>query len=133
MPLKGAVIKAAPTSFTVVGGTDETLSEMGTVIPGGLQLTDNAVTDFYVRPVVTVKAKPATRLADGTYSRMKNTVTFTLPKVLASGKQELNNMRIEFNVHPETTVAEKLDLRSRVAQLLFDTDFTQFWDAGTLS
>jgi hypothetical protein len=55
-----------------------------------------------------------------------------MPKILADGSTEYNLIRIEREVHPESTAAEALELNIQGAQLLFDSEVLAFWSAGSL-
>lgn len=131
MPLKGAAVLQTGTN-SATGGTSITYSTGPRVIPGGVQCQNNAVTDFRVRPTFVARYREPKLLVDGTWTKGKWSITFTIPKLLASGKTVLNIFRLEREVHPESTAAEALELNIQAAQFCFDTDFTAFWASGSL-
>lgn len=133
MGLQATTIKSGTTAMTPSDGTDFTLTPDGQTVPSGLHLADAAQTDFRIRRNCTVKNKVPTVQADGTYTKDKKSMTFVAPKILASGKTVFNLIRIEREIHPESTAAEALDLNMIGAQLLSDTDLTAFWASGSLS
>lgn len=133
MSVQNAVVKSGSTAMTPTGGTDVTFTPDGLSVANGVHIADAAQADFRIRRNITLKNKVPTLLADGTYSKDKKSVTLVCPKILTSGKTVFNLIRIEREVHPESTAAEALDLCMIGAQLLSDTDFTSFWSSGSLA
>jgi hypothetical protein len=133
MPLKGAVIKDGASAMTPTGGSDMTFNEDGQPVVGGVHLANTAQTDFRIRENMTVKQKVPTISASGVYSKDKKSITYVEPKILASGVTVFNLIRIEREVHPESSAAEALNLNMVGAQLLSDSDFANFWAAGSLA
>lgn len=131
MPVNGAILKKTGTN-SVTGGTDVTYTSDGQTVQNGLHLVDAGTADYRVRPNMTLKHKPPT-FSSGTYSKDRKTVTLVFPKILASGETVFNLIRIEREVHPESTAAEALELNIQGAQVLFDTDFANFWSVGSLA
>lgn len=129
MPL--TILKGGTPSVT--GGTSQTFTPGPAVIVGGVVLQDTSVADFRIRPQLTVKAKLPALVSDGSYTKQKNSVTLSLPQILASGKTVFNLVRIEVEVHPELSSVNAAELRYNAAQLLYDTDLSNFWVAGQLS
>lgn len=119
--------------MTPTGGSDLTLTPDGVTVANGVHVSDAAQTDFRVRRNLTVKNKPPVLSSTGVYSKDRKSMTFVAPKLLASGETVFNLIRIEREVHPESTAAEALDLTMVGAQLCSDTDFTAFWSAGSLA
>jgi hypothetical protein len=132
MTLKAMSINIGGT-LANTGGTAKVFADDGVTIPNGVHLTVPATADFRVRESASFRYRPAALQADGTYSRQNNTVSMTVPKLLASGKYVNNVIRITMDVHPESTATEALDLRKLAAQTLFDSDTDNFWTAGSLS
>lgn len=132
MPLNGSIIKAGATSLSVTGGTDVTLKVNGQSVANGIQLHNEAQADFRIRENLTAKNRPPVAGKDGNWTKGKQQITFVMPKILTSGAITYNLFRGEMEVHPETTAAEKLDLKLRAAQIMSDSDFDGFWAFGTL-
>lgn len=128
----GSIVKGA-SAMTPTGGTAMTLTLDGVTIPNGIHVANALQTDFRIRENATFKNRSPVLAGDGTYGKGKQSVTLTLPKILASGKVVFNLVRIEIECHPESTVAENLDLRMLGAQLCSDTDFSSFWSSGSLA
>lgn len=133
MALTNAIVKTAATSLTVVGGTDMSLAPDGVSIPNGLHLSVPADADFRIRRNLTVKSKIPSLSSLGVYSKDKKSVTYTAPKILASGQTVFNLIRIEREVHPESSAAEALELNMIGAQILSDSDFAAFYSGGSLA
>jgi hypothetical protein len=133
MSLSNAVVKSGATAMTPTGGSDVTFNPDGTTVANGIHIADVAQTDYRIRRNATIKNKVPTLLADGTYSKDKKSISFVAPKILANGNTVFNLIRIEREVHPESTAAEALDLNMIGAQLLSDADFTNFWSVGSLA
>lgn len=132
MALNNSVIKAAATSLSVTGGTDVTFKVNGQTVANGIQLHNEGQADFRIRENLTAKNRPPVAGKDGAYTKGKQQVTLVMPKLLASGAITYNLFRGELEVHPETTAAEKLDLKLRGAQIMSDADFDGFWAFGSL-
>jgi len=130
--LRNMVLKSG-TTLGVTGGTDVTFSDDGVTVPGGVHLMVPAVADYRVRPSSTFRFRAPTLQSDGSYTRDKKTCSYTVPVILASGKVVNNVIRVEREVHPEMMAAAALDLNVMAAQMLFDSDSTSFWAAGSIS
>lgn len=133
MPLKGSILKDGASALTVTGGSDMTFTDDGVTVANGLHVSNAANTDFRVRENMTIRTKNPTINSAGVYSKDKKTVTYVEPKIIASGATVFNLIRVEREVHPETTAAEALNLNMMGGQILSDADFTAFWAAGSLS
>lgn len=132
MSIQNAVVKAGATGLTVVGGTDMSLTPDGLSVANGIHVSNAAETDFRIRENLTVKYKQPT-FNGGVYSKDRKSMVYVEPKILTDGSTVFNLIRIEREVHPETTAAEALNLNMIGGQLLSDTDFTSFWAGGNLS
>jgi hypothetical protein len=133
MPINGMVIKSAGTN-SVTGGTDVTYVADGQDVPNGVHVVNASVADFRVRGNATFKNRvPTYSQTSSKWSKDKKTVTLVLPKLLSSGEIVFNLIRIEREVHPESTAAEAAELNTQGAQLLFDADTTSFWTVGSVA
>lgn len=133
MAIKGSSILVGSTAVTLTGGSAHTMEEDSKVVPGGIHVVDTAVSDFTVRPHSTFSAVSPELLADGTYTKGKRKVTHVRPKRLASNAISPNLIRIQAEIHPETTDAEFLELKLQAVQHIMDADFNSFWSLGTVS
>lgn len=133
MPINGASIPENAT-LAPTGGTAKTFTSNGLTIKNGIQLIDASVTDFRIRPSVTLTVTPPyLNKAVGQWTKGKKTLSFTYPKLLANGAQEFPNISVTLKDHPEMTVAEIQRLCNYAAQFLFDADFTAFWNTGSVA
>lgn len=133
MPLQSAIVKTGATAMTPTGGSDVTFTPDGQTVANGLHLSNAAETDFRIRANMTIKNKVPTINGDGGYSKDRKSVTYVRPKLLADGSTTFNLIRIEREIHPESTAAEALDFSMVGAQILTDADFAAFWASGSLA
>lgn len=134
MPISGMTIlnnstaQAAPT-----GGTPVTLTENGVAITNGKSVADAGNTNFLTRLFAYFRNKPPVKQPDKSYSKGKRTGTIVQPKLIASGEYVNNLIRIEMEVHPESSDAEMTSLMFNGSQLLSDPDTSSFWKSGSLA
>lgn len=126
--LNGSTAQAAPT-----GGTSVTLTENGVTVPNGKSVADASNTNFLTRLYAVFRNKPPAKQPDKTYSKGKRSATATQPKLLANGDYVNNLIRIELELHPETTTAETVSIMLNGSQLLTDADFQEFWKSGSVA
>lgn len=131
MPIKGATIVSGGT-LAATGGASSTLSTTAQTVANGVQVADTAVTDMRVRPTVTCKVRPAKLLADGTWAKQKVDVTIVMPKLLSNGTIAFPVHRQSLEIHPENTTAEIKKLADWGAQVMFDADFTNLVQVGSV-
>ena len=125
--LTGATVSAS-------GGSALAFAENGVSVTNGLQLIVPADADYQTRRSVTVKIKqPTVDPKTGVYSKDRKTMSLTLPMVLSDGKVVFNVIRVEREVHPSLSAANALELNKLAAQMLIDSDVTDFWAAGSLT
>lgn len=134
MSLQNAQVMAGSTGITATAGSAIAFSPDGVSVVDGIHLIVAADTDFRTRRQITAKQKaPTLNSATGVYSKGKKSLTFVHPKILADGTTTFNLVRVEIEVHPESSVAEALDLTMIGAQLAGDTDFASFWATGSMA
>lgn len=132
MPVNGAVVMKDATGITVTAGTAQTYTNDGAQIPNGVHVVDMGNTDFRTRRSLTLTVRQPTYDAKIGYSKDKKVITLTCPKILISGVTVFNILRIQREIHPESSVAEAADINRIGAQLVSDADFDAFWSAGSL-
>lgn len=133
MGVQNAIVKSGATAMTPTGGSDLTLTPDGQSVANGIHIADATQADFRIRKNATLRNRVPVLQPNGKYSKDKKTITFTAPKILADGSTVFNLIRIEREIHPESTAAEALDLCMIGAQLVSDSDFASFWSAGSLA
>jgi hypothetical protein len=110
-----------------------TFTPDGVSVANGIHLSNAAQADFRIRENMTIKYKPPALAGDGSYTKGKWSITYVEPKILTSGATVFNLVRIEREVHPESSAAEALNLLMVGGQLMADADFAAFWAAGSLA
>lgn len=131
MALSSFAVLAGGTN-SATGGTSKTYADDGKPVAGGKHVSDASVTDFRVRPNITFQNRePKYNSVLKRFSKDKKKATLVIPKILADGSVEYNLIRIEREVHPESTAAEALELNIQGAQLLFDSELAAFWASGS--
>lgn len=135
MGAKSFTIKGAATSMTVVGGADVSYTETGKVVPSGVEVSVAAVADFRIRPFAEFKNRqPIYDPATGTYSKAKLELKMVYPRISAvTGKMYFDVDRHIFEISPETSAADRLDMRLRSGQCTGLSTLATFWDTGSLS
>lgn len=118
---------------SAAGGAALVFADDGTTITNGVHLVVPATADYRVRQSCTAKYRAPRILVDGTYTRDFKSISYNVPLIFATGKVVNNVIRVEREVHPEMSAAAVLDLNTILAQMLFDTDTTNFWAAGSLT
>lgn len=131
MPLNGAVIKEGAT-YAPTGGTDITFSLTGERVANGIVTANMAESNFFAREKVYQTVRMPVLMPDGDFSKMKTSLRIVRPATLPSGKVVYNIVRVEQEIHP-LTPTEAVNLRSLAIGALADADFTQFWEAGSLT
>lgn len=132
MPLNGAVVKSGATAMTPTGGSDKTFTADGMTVPNGIHLANAGQADFRVRDNVTIRNRPPSLGGNGEWTRDRKAVTYTSPKLLSNGSYVNNVIRLEREMHPESSAAEALELNMIAAQILTDLDFASYWGSGSL-
>lgn len=123
---------AATTNISIVAGANVTFTPDGVSVPNGLHLADANVADFRVRPSITLKTRNP-QLRNGIFTKGKRWITLTQPRILADHSISYDVVRIEIEVHPETTAALADSLIATACQTLFDSDLSSFRASGSLA
>lgn len=133
MALKNMSVQTGAT-IAPTGGSALVFADDGVTIPNGLHLIVPADADYQTRRSCTTKYRPPTYDSKtGVYGKDKKTVTYVIPQVLSGGTVVFNILRIEREVHPSFAAASAADMNIIGAQLLTDSDATNFWANGSLS
>lgn len=125
--LSGATVSAS-------GGSALAFAEDGVSITNGIHMIVPADANYQTRRQLTAKVKqPTLDVKTGAYGKDKKSISLALPIVLTDGRVVFNTIRIEREVHPSLAAADALELNKLGAQLLTDSDVTDFWATGSLS
>lgn len=125
---------AIDSTASVSGGTARTVkelirnnSELSTYIDESLSFQARKEVVFSVKvPKVSVSAP-------GGFTQARSTAILKCPKTLANGNRTVNTFSLQLSVDPETTAAEVTTMLNAAAQLLFDSDYSDFWKAQALA
>lgn len=131
MSITNATLKESATSLTVVAGDDLVFTSDGEEVKSGVHTSAAAVTDFRIRPSITLQNRNP-KLIAGVFTKAKRTVKIVLPKILADGSTVYNVRRVEAEDHPECTVAEVDNLNFLTAQVLSQVAYQSFLRTGNL-
>lgn len=120
-------------TVSATGGTSTAFAPNGAQVTGGVQIVDSTNTNAVTRASITCRTikNAVLDLTTGVYTgKSKRQAQLVRPKVLASGRVIFPLIRIEIEDHPDMSAAERAALRTEGAQLLIDSDFTNFWEMG---
>lgn len=122
--LSGATLAAS-------GGTAFTLTPMASPSEG-FRVADASVADFRLRPTAYFKSSTPVQNRDGSFSKDRRNVVFTVPLYdSVSEVYENGVIRIERVLPAFATPTNALHLNQVAAQLLFDADTATFWSTGS--
>lgn len=134
MPLNGSIIKSTSAAvISVAGGVDVSFAADNIPVENGAHFVDMSISDFRLRPQLTAKYRqPSQSYKNGAvqWSKDRNTLLYVQPFVDSLGTLHYTLLEIRRETHPEQTSDQKLELNRRGAQMLFDTDFANFWAIG---
>lgn len=134
MGLKNMSVQAGAVTVSATGGSAVVFADDGVTIQNGVHLVVPADADYQTRRSLTAKYRPPTiDPKTGAYSKDKKSVCLTHPQVLINGSVVFNTIRIEREIHPGTSQADRDNLNIIGAQLLVDSDMGAFWATGSLS
>lgn len=126
------VVKTAATSMSTTGGSDQTFTKDGRSVTNGVNYVDQLQTNFFARNTVALRSVGSNKQSDGTYSREKREVLLRDPYQDATYGDQVVNARIVIDYHPTATVAQRLNARLRLGQLLANTAMDGFWNTGAV-
>lgn len=123
-------VKKAPTSITVVGGTDVVLS-LATP-PTGSQFSEAnyASTSYREREKIIVYGKEPIP-QNGVFSKATRRISVQFPRDL-SETYHLNSLKLEFQVQPEMSGADIDFMIDMMIQLIISGKYRAFLETGVL-
>jgi hypothetical protein len=131
MTVQNASINTGST-VSSTGGTAVTYGPNGQTVSNGIVIVDTAAESFLTQAKITLSSKLPTVKTDGSMTKLKRKAILVEPFVDSKGVLQYDLIRIEREVHPESSAAKALDFNVKGAQLLTDADFTAFWATGNL-
>lgn len=133
MPVDNAALMTGATGATITGGSALTFTEDGVEIKNGKHVAAATISDFRLRPNISVRTRQSVQQSDGTWSKEKRWMTYVQPRLLDTGEYGYELVRIEVENYPDASPAEKLELYMMGAQLLTDDDFASFRSTGSVA
>lgn len=130
--IKNLEIMKDATSISVTGGVAAAFTPDGQTVLNGIHIVDTSVVDVKERPHATFKNRGHALQPDGTFSKGKRDFNLTKPKTLASGKTSFQVFRGSFEIHPELSAAEVLQLRYEAAQMIIDGELDDYFVYGSV-
>lgn len=124
-----AVIKGG--TLTAAGGTSLTFSPNNAPVQNGISLINAAQTDFRLRENILGKYRAPVQTGPSAFSKAKVTFFVKVPRLKSDGTYSSNIGRLEFEIDPETPIAEQDDLFLITAQLAIDADTLNFRRTGS--
>lgn len=112
------------TSFISKGGT---LAQLDVILDDSSEFKDQTKVEFKVS-----EPRVQTSAPNG-YTQQRNVVKVLSPLDLDNSNRTINTLEIKMSVDHETTDAEIESLLVLGAQLLHDSDFSDFWKKQSLS
>jgi hypothetical protein len=131
MSINGITLLTGSTGITVTGGSAVVMKDDGATIPNGIHVVDTSVTMLATRPHSTFKSKAASYV-NGMAIKGKREITHVRPKLLADDTVAYPLVRISFEIDPEFTAAELLELRQQAIQHIADAELDDFYKYGTV-
>jgi len=104
-----------------------TLNQLLVIIDDSSEFIDETKAEF------TVKSPAIQTSAPNGYTQARSKVRVFVPLALDNGNQTLNTLTIEVACDHETTAAEIESMLVLGAQLLADSDYSDFWKKQSLS
>lgn len=119
----------APTGGTATGviSKGQSLDSHVTVLNDSSAFIDQTLIAF------SIKDPKVSSSAPNGYTQARSSVKISVPLDLDNGNRTVNTLSISLSVDPETTAAEIQALLVLGAQLLFDSDCSDFWKKQSLS
>lgn len=127
----GSILLDPTTSFT--GGTAKAFTSLGQ--NGQIHEVVFDGTDYLTQSRASFKTKSPkiSASAPNGYTQKRNEVIFKTPLALDNGNSTVNTVSIVLSADVETTEAEIETMLEYAAQLLADTDFSDFWKQQSLT
>lgn len=114
-------------TVATTGGTAKALTSLGNTLNQHNLYLEGPDHLTRLEVVATVKEpKPSTNAPNG-YTQARSTILLKSPLALDNGNSTVNTIQISFACDVEMTDAEKQTMLVYAAQLIHDSDFSEFW------
>lgn len=124
--LGGTVAASGGTATTFISKGDDPLSHKVILDDGSSFALQTEVRFSTKEPKVSVDAPNG-------YTQGRNFVVIQVPKLLANGNYTVNTYKCEISEDIEVSDAERAEAISLLAQMLVDTDYSDFWDKRSVA
>lgn len=121
-------------TVATTGGTATTFVSKGNTLNAHSAIVDDS-SEFIAQSTCnfSIKDPKVSVSSPNGYTQARNTVKFNVPLALDNGNYTVNTLTIQLSVDPETTDAEIESMLVFGAQLLHDSDYSDFWKKQSLS
>lgn len=114
------------------GGTAQSFSSLGGTLERKNVYFDGTQFGSRVEAEFTVKPPRVSASAPNGYTQARETVLIKSPLALDNGNTTINTISITMAADIELTDAENLTMRKYAAQILTDTEFSEFWNGQSV-
>lgn len=118
-------------TLTASGGTSLAFSPNNAPVKNGISIINAAQTDFRLRESILSTYRAPVQTGPSAFSKAKITFFVKVPRLKADGTYSSNLGRLEFEIDPETPIAEQDDLFLITAQLAVEADTLNFRRTGS--
>jgi hypothetical protein len=134
MSLDGISLLEAPTSVAWTAGTATVFEHDGTPVATGIRVADLTETDLRLQKHCVFKNKNTQMQSDGSFSKIRKNISFTIPFELADGSISYQVFRGEFELHPEfVAVAGNVsNLRNYAGQIILDSETDNYYNHNSV-
>jgi hypothetical protein len=129
MSIRGSAVLVGGTP-SASGGTSTDLVVKNSLVQNQMVMTLDDSSEFIDETKITFSStdpKVSVGAPNG-YTQARSNLVISRPLALDNGEYTTNTFRATLSVDPETTDAEVAELLSVAAQILFGSDFSDFWD-----
>ncbi len=121
-------------TVATTGGTATSVIQKGNTLDQVVVVLDDG-SEFINQTTVTfsIKDPKVNTGAPNGYTQARSNAKITKPLALDNGNRTVNSVNIQLSVDHETTDAEIQNLLVTAAQLLVDSDFSDFWKKQSFS
>jgi hypothetical protein len=122
----GTVATTGGTNTSVIT-KGQSLDSHKVILDDGAEFIDTSTIDFSIKDPKVNSGSP------NGYTQARSSVKLSVPLALDNGNRTVNTFTLSLSVDPETTDAEIESMLVLAAQLLHDSDFSDFWKKQSLA
>lgn len=133
MSIKSASILSGATSVAASGGTATTMIDKGTTDKTTVILDDSSEFALQTKMEFSVVDPAVSSGAPNGYTQARAKARLLKPLLLDNGNYTTNTGQVQFSWDPETTAAERTEMRYLLAQAIVDSDYDEFYNNNSLA